>query len=187
MNRLLVSSKITFWSCLVSLSLHGYFFLSYITLWCWELSFMFGLLVSSEITCWSCLVFTFPAWKLLSFMHCLMVPSRSLLDDFWWQTLQIINMNHKHTLSSSLILKQAGMSYAQPQAEAVSLNSWLVFPPFRPLKWKKVKLKTLKHVQCYSFSVIKMRLMLFFFYQNEWRYSKLKFKIWGKSEQWLLR
>jgi hypothetical protein len=34
------------------------------------------------------------------------------------------------------ILKQAGMSYAQPQAEAVSLNSWLVFPPFRTLKRK---------------------------------------------------
>jgi hypothetical protein len=29
--------------------------------------------------------------------------------------------------------KQAGMSYAQPQAEAVSLNSWLVFPPFGTL------------------------------------------------------
>ena len=28
---------------------------------------------------------------------------------------------------------QAGMSYAQPQAEAVSLNSWLVFPPFGTL------------------------------------------------------
>ena len=26
--------------------------------------------------------------------------------------------------------KQAGMSYAQPQGEAVSLNSWLVFSPF---------------------------------------------------------
>jgi hypothetical protein len=39
---------------------------------------------------------------------------------------------HKHKYK--MYTKQAGMSYAQPQAEAVSLNSWLVFPPFRTLK-----------------------------------------------------
>jgi hypothetical protein len=46
------------------------------------------------------------------------------------------------------------MSYAQPQAEAVSPNSWLVFPPVWPLKRKEVKLKTLKHVQFYRFFLL---------------------------------
>ena len=37
------------------------------------------------------------------------------------------------TVNRQMKNKQAGMSYAQPQAEAVSLNSWLVFPPFGTL------------------------------------------------------
>jgi hypothetical protein len=38
------------------------------------------------------------------------------------------------------ITKQAGMSYAQPQAEAVSLNSWIVFLTFQTLNVQIYKL-----------------------------------------------
>ena len=40
--------------------------------------------------------------------------------------------------------QQAGMSYAQPQAEAVSLNSWLVIPPFGTLNRRMLNYNLLK-------------------------------------------
>jgi hypothetical protein len=53
-------------------------------------------------------------------------------DDSATKEVNLLNMCEFFGAEMSVQEEQAGMSYAQPQAEAVSLNSWLVFPLFWP-------------------------------------------------------